>query len=165
MKLGILSDTHNHRGNLTAALEAFRREGIATLVHCGDMTGPALVPLFTGFELHYVFGNVDGGPAEVAKAIRDLGKTNTAGREYHGEFDGKSVAVTHGDHADLLEELIRSGQFDYVLHGHTHRRRDERIGRTRVINPGALGGLHVQSRSICILEPASDQPRFVEIAD
>jgi predicted phosphodiesterase len=35
---------------------------------------------------------------------------------------------------------MRSAQqgqrYDYLLHGHTHVRRDERAGRTRIINPG-----------------------------
>jgi uncharacterized protein len=29
-----------------------------------------------------------------------------------------------------------AGEFDVVIHGHTHRWRDERVGRTRFINPG-----------------------------
>ena len=29
-----------------------------------------------------------------------------------------------------------AGEFDVVIHGHTHRWRDEAVGRTRFINPG-----------------------------
>ena len=47
--------------------------------------------------------------------------------------------------------------------GHTHRRRDQTIGRTRVINPGALGGVRWQRRSFCILDLATGEARFVKL--
>jgi putative phosphoesterase len=33
----------------------------------------------------------------------------------------------------------RPGGADYLLHGHTHVPRDEKIGETRVLNPGSVG--------------------------
>jgi len=33
----------------------------------------------------------------------------------------------------------RPGGIDFVLHGHTHVPRDEKIGGTRVLNPGTIG--------------------------
>lgn len=165
MKLGILSDTHNHRTNLEKALEVLRREAVRTLIHCGDMTGPALVPLFEGMEVHYVFGNVDPEPEAVGEGVRGIGRGSSAGKEYHASHGGRSIAAIHGDRPALLHELISSGLYDYVFHGHTHRRRDETLGRTRVINPGALGGRHVEPRSICILDLGSGQARFVTIAE
>ena len=51
---------------------------------------------------------------------------------------------------------------DYLLHGHTHETRDERVGRTRVVNPGALSRA---ARYTCaLLDPRSDALRFLEIA-
>jgi predicted phosphodiesterase len=41
---------------------------------------------------------------------------------------------------------------------------DKRIGKTRVINPGALGGLKKQSRSVALLDLETDQLIF-EILD
>jgi putative phosphoesterase len=35
----------------------------------------------------------------------------------------------------------RLGGADFLLHGHTHVPRDEIVGLTRVLNPGALGGI------------------------
>ena len=34
---------------------------------------------------------------------------------------------------------MNPGGADFLLHGHTHVPRDERIGATRVFNPGAVG--------------------------
>jgi hypothetical protein len=40
---------------------------------------------------------------------------------------------------------------------------DKRIGRTRVINPGSLGGLKKQSRSVALLDLETDELNFVII--
>ena len=78
------------------------------------------------------------------------------------EFDDKKVFVTHG-HRTSLRRAIDSGEYDYVFHGHTHRYKDEIIGKTRVINPGALGGKKVEDRSFVILDLESGVlQRFIE---
>jgi predicted phosphodiesterase len=54
-------------------------------------------------------------------------------------------------------EMLLFAEPDYLFTGHTHRRCDKRIGPTRVINPGALGGTQHETRSICILDLATDR--------
>jgi predicted phosphodiesterase len=50
---------------------------------------------------------------------------------------------------------------DYLLHGHTHELRDERVGATRIINPGAL---HRAPRyTAAILDPKADDLTIIEI--
>ena len=71
--------------------------------------------------------------------------------------------MLHGDNEEALQNLIASGEYAYVLHGHTHKRRDQTVGRTRVINPGALGGRRPQRYSFCILDLATGDARFVEL--
>ncbi|HEY2414087.1 MAG TPA: metallophosphoesterase family protein, partial [Pirellulaceae bacterium] len=48
------------------------------------------------------------------------------------------IAFLHGDDERLLAETIRAGKHDLVCHGHTHVVRQEKIGKTLVLNPGAL---------------------------
>jgi len=50
-----------------------------------------------------------------------------------------------------------------VIHGHSHLHRDERLGATRVINPGALGGLRREPRSVAVLDVAADLLRFIPV--
>jgi predicted phosphodiesterase len=59
--------------------------------------------------------------------------------------------------------LISSGIYAYVFRGHSHTRLDQRIGATRVINPGSLGGKRPQTRSICVLELPNGKAKFIEI--
>jgi predicted phosphodiesterase len=70
--------------------------------------------------------------------------------------------VTHGDDLPELNRLVRSGIHRFVFTGHTHRRRDETIGSTRVFNPGALGGLQFESRSYSVVDLTSGEIETIE---
>jgi putative phosphoesterase len=164
MKIGVLSDTHDNIGNLQAALDVLRREDINVVLHCGDLTSARLLSLFEGFELHLVQGNVDGASQVIAHAVRRLGNGSTYGLTYEADLDGVSVAVIHGDDDEARKTLQRSGLYAFVFHGHSHKRKDKMKGRTRVINPGALGGKQVESRSFCIVNLETGQVHFVEQA-
>jgi putative phosphoesterase len=163
MKIGILSDMHGDADSLIAALKILGRAGVSVVICCGDVVDAGLVPLFAEMELHLVEGNVDHSPRALARAVERLGNDSTFGLEYTATWDSKHIAVLHGHLVDRLIEVVHSGLYDYVFHGHTHRRRDERIGATRVINPGALGGKRDESRSFAMLDLATDQLRVIEI--
>ena len=164
-RFGLLSDTHNNVTNLNKALAVFRQEGIRLLIHCGDMTDLSVVEALNDFQLIYVFGNVDGRPESIRRRLLAFNQDNFAGPAYMGSLGTARIAVTHGHWPGRVNELARSDQYDYIFHGHTHRRRDELIGQTRVINPGALGGKHYESRSVAILNILTGQLQFIDIAD
>ncbi|HIH05078.1 TPA: metallophosphoesterase family protein [Candidatus Woesearchaeota archaeon] len=50
---------------------------------------------------------------------------------------------------------------NYVLTGHTHAKRDEKVKQTRVINPGAL--FRCTPYTIAFLDVEKDGVEFVEI--
>jgi hypothetical protein len=79
------------------------------------------------------------------------------------ELGGKRFALVHGDNAWRFEETISGQQFDYVITGHTHVARDERHGRTRVINPGAVH--RAAEPSVAILETESDRLAFLRLRE
>ena len=66
------------------------------------------------------------------------------------EFDGRSLLLCHGSpwdvnqyvypdaKADLLERCAESG-YDWVVMGHTHYPRVERVRKTVLVNPGSVG--------------------------
>lgn len=152
MRLGLISDTHDDTHNLKIALDRLREEGVGQLIHCGDMTSAGTARLLRGWPVIYVEGNMDREAEAVRQAVRELDPANFVGVSFEGEFGRARIAVTHGHLQSEIERLLEADTFDYLLLGHTHRRRDERIGRTRVINPGALGGLQFESRSLCWLD-------------
>lgn len=163
MKIGILSDTHNHIENLQKALAIFKQRKIEILIHCGDVNTPETAVNLQGFLVHYVYGNTDHAQMHIGSVVRDLNPQNSAGLVFTEEIDGVKLAATHGHLFTELEKLIADGRYPYVFHGHTHQRRDEMVGQTRVINPGALGGTQYEPRSICILDLHSGDLEFIEI--
>lgn len=164
MKLGILSDTHNNLDNAVAARDALITAGVQQFLHCGDVTTPKIAKVFREVPIAFVMGNMDGDAGTIRELIADW-DTASMSITVTAEFAGKSIAMCHGHYQNVLAQFIHSGEYDYVFHGHSHVRRDERVGITRVINPGALGGRKPQTRSFCILDLATDELSVVELSE
>jgi putative phosphoesterase len=157
MKLGIISDTHDNTGPVEEALERLKSRGVELVLHCGDIESPDTVRLFAALPTHFVFGNCDGEwqpPDAARRPGRDYSRLRTAiaavGAEVQEPFGnlelaGKRLAWVHGDDTTLLRSLENSNHFDYLFHGHTHVAREHVVGRTRVINPGALYRVRVRT--------------------
>jgi uncharacterized protein len=163
MQIGILSDTHNNMKNLQAALSIFRREGVQTLIHCGDLTSADIARALDGFRIICAFGNGDIASGEIRDILLAQNPENYAGMVYRGKIDERRIAVTHGHLPNSVEELTRSGEYDFVFKGHSHQHKDERFGATRLINPGALGGMRREERRICLLDLESAKAKFIEV--
>ncbi|MEA3340663.1 MAG: metallophosphoesterase family protein [Chloroflexota bacterium] len=162
MKIGIISDTHDNLDNLEAALEILAAEGVTHILHCGDVCGADVVQRLAGFEVWIAQGNMDRSIGLPWVVEETLGRGRLAWL-HKLTLDGYSVGMIHGDNEEVLGNLVASGEHAYVFHGHTHRRRDQKIGCTRAINPGALGGTRKQNRSFCILDLATGEARLVEL--
>jgi putative phosphoesterase len=115
MRIAVIADTHGR-------LPLHVAEAIRTadeIWHLGDFTDPIMVnsirrlgPPFQG-----VLGNCDDGidlPEELLL-----------------EREGRTFRLIHIPPAKLTGA-------DFLLHGHTHMPRDEKIGATRVLNPGTV---------------------------
>ncbi len=166
MRIGVLSDTHNNISNLLRALRLFEDEQITTLVHCGDMTNITTARQMTGFDVIYVNGNMDNSAAAVNDTIWFMNpNSEVPGAVFSGKLGGVKIGATHGHLSGKLDKLIRSGGHAFVFTGHTHRRRDERIGKTRVINPGALGGARYEPRSVVIADLDQGDVRFIKVSN
>ncbi|WP_224447825.1 metallophosphoesterase [Haloprofundus salilacus] len=136
MLVGIVSDTHDNLNCVRAAVDRFESESVDAVVHCGDIVAPfSATPFDSSFEFYATRGNNDG-EWNLQSAVESFGT-------YLGEagelaFDGLDVAVYHGTSGTLVDALVDCGDYDYVLHGHTHQRDvEERDGTVRV-NPGGL---------------------------
>jgi putative phosphoesterase len=138
MQLGVISDTHDNVAAVERAVAVFEREGIDTLVHCGDVIAPPVLPFFEGFELHGVLGNNDGELDGLEAGFRALGNGSTLhGRLAELTFDGRDVAVLHGESRERVQELAASGDYDLVCYGHHHERDRHTVDGCLVVNPGA----------------------------
>jgi putative phosphoesterase len=135
--IGILSDTHDRDQAMAAGLELLRSHGAEFYIHCGDIGAQRCIDLLAGLPSAFVFGNTDYDRVTLTRYAESLG-VPCYGNFASLELGGKKVAVLHGDDFRLKQRLIDEQNHDYLLQGHTHLRDDRRIGKMRLINPGAL---------------------------
>ena len=57
--------------------------------------------------------------------------------------------------------MTANGQYDYLLLGHTHVARDWRLGRLRIINPGAL--YRASKKTVATLDTRTDAVRYLTV--
>ena len=173
MILGILSDTHGHAQRTASAVRLLQRLGVEALVHCGDVGGEDVLEQLAGRRVWVVCGNTDCPDDELVRYAESLGLVVTHAGPLRLELDGRALAVFHGHEARFARLLNRVreagtipadfGRCDYVLHGHTHIARDERIGPLRVINPGALQ--RAAMHTVATLDLRAEQVKFWRVAD
>jgi putative phosphoesterase len=156
--IGIISDTHDNVANVQKAMEIFRQRKVDFVLHLGDVVAPATLKFFDGVELRLIRGNCDGDLHNLKKELKEIGG-KFLGDQAVFKCEDRRFAAVHGSDQRKLDRLIASRRFDYVLHGHTHLKRDEMVGMTRVINPGA----HYwgAENTIALLDPTLDRLDFV----
>lgn len=165
MEFGVIADTHDNLRAAETAVELFEAEGVETVVHCGDVIAPPMVPAFEGLEIHLVFGNNDGERAGLRDAVEGLGN----GSQCHGrfarlEFGDRSIAVLHGEDLNEVRGYAETGAFEYVLHGHHHEARAIEVDDTTILNPGAhFPAVPAQHRSVAIVETTEPRHHLVRI--
>jgi len=161
MLLALLSDTHDNAAMTKAALARFAPYKPAAYLHAGDLVDAGMLFLFAGIgPFHFVFGNNEYDHAGIRSQALVL-ELNCHGAMAELTFAGKRVALLHGHDGGLLRRVMGSGDYDYVVHGHTHVRSDKREAGTRVINPGAVQ--RTQTKSVALLDLASDDLRFLPL--
>lgn len=162
MHIGLISDTHNNEQTLGAAVARFRQAQVQAVLHAGDVTSAFTLTLLDGFDVWIATGNMDHDP-QLAVAVAERFGAARLARIHEISFNGARIAMIHGDSWARLETLIRAATYDYVIHGHTHVPNDETVGKTRVINPGALGHSRWRCATCAILDPTTGDLQWIEL--
>jgi putative phosphoesterase len=135
MELGIVSDTHDNLDVVEAAVDLFSGR-VDAVCHCGDVVAPfSATPFDADFDFYAVRGNNDGEWA-LEGFIDDFG--TYCGEFGALEFDGADVALYHGTSLEIVDALVESDSYEYVVHGHTHERVHERRDGAVRLNPGGI---------------------------
>ena len=159
MKIGVLSDSHGRAAITARAIAALREAGAELFLHLGDLCSSEVVEELAGLDARIVLGNCDCPPEPIVRTARslDIAVDHPMGRV---TIAGKSIAFTHGHFEQLMDQAL-ADRVDYLLHGHSHELRDERIGPTRVINPGAL--FRAARYTAAVLDPGRDELDVFEL--
>lgn len=144
------------------AIALFDKLGVEHVIHCGDIGGMEVFDEMLGRPLTFVWGNMDF-PNTGLYAYLDTAdlKPLDAGSPIK-RIGGKQIAVFHG-HEGPFHWAIDHLEVDYLLHGHTHVVRDERVSGKRIINPGALH--RADRKTVATLDIDRDELIFHEIRD
>lgn len=151
MKLGVISDTHGNVKQTTIALNAFMEQDVSRIIHCGDIGTPSVVRLFSSIATDFVFGNSDPCTETLRKAIQSQGQTcfNWFGKL---ELDGRRIAFMHGHDLQKFDDELNSEYWDLLCFGHTHIAELRLVGKTLLLNPGAIHRSPTPSIAIVDLE-------------
>lgn len=157
MRIGIISDTHDRQRRIEAVVERFNRAALDLVLHAGDYVSPFVVPWLAALSapLVGVLGNNDGDHALLAERFAERDRFDLRGDFARIETDGAVIALLHGHQRELLDALVASQGFDYVVRGHSHRAGTERHGRTLVVNPGTASGILAEDPTAAILDTAT----------
>jgi putative phosphoesterase len=142
VRIGVVSDTHNHLGNVRRIVELLNAARVERVVHTGDITQAKTLDVLAGLHapLHGVFGNNDLEREALDAAVARHGFCFREG-SLELEWAGRRIVVVH-DPRDLARHPGR----ELALHGHTHRLSVERGAGSLVFNPGECAG-HLPGRN------------------
>jgi putative phosphoesterase len=157
MRIGIISDTHDRQGAVKRAVGRFNEAEVALVLHAGDFVSPFVVPWLADLSMQLigVYGNNDGDRALLAQRFREHDHFDLRGDFAKIDADGASIALLHGHQHELLNALVASQGFDFVVRGHSHRAGTEQHGRTCVVNPGTASGILAEGPTIAILDTST----------
>ncbi len=153
MLIGLISDTHDNIHAIKAAVSFFNSEGVDLVLHAGDYVAPFTAEFFKELKCRLigVYGNVDGDRELLKERYINIG-AEIKGFMAVLDLSGIKVALIHGSPMELVNALAKCGEYDVVVHGHTHRARCEKLGVTLVVNPGEACGYLTGKGTIALLE-------------
>ena len=139
MRIGIVSDTHNNLKNCNRIVEMFNEAGVERVIHTGDITQAKTLEIFAHLEalMWGVYGNNDVGERDSLAAAVELFGFEILEPPLALNWAGRRVVVVH----DPLElAMVDTGEFDVILHGHTHRQTISYEADRLTFNPGECAG-------------------------
>jgi uncharacterized protein len=139
MKIGLISDTHDNIENILKAVREFKSRHVDVVLHAGDFVSPIAVESFAGIKLVGIVGNNDTNIPGLTSAFNKI-HGELKGEIFEAVYDGINLVIYHGTSSSKKEFLIKSGKYDMIIYGHTHRKANDKIGRTIVVNPGTAKG-------------------------
>ena len=162
MKIGLIADSHENMPMIAKAVELFNRERVELVLHAGDIISPITAKEFSKLKARMiiVLGNNDGEKFFLRERFKSIGEIHEG--KWEGEIDGKRLLLIHAP--DMLGALEKSGSYDIIVYGHTHKL-DIRKGETLVVNPGECGGWITGRCTIAILDTEKMEVGIEELSE
>lgn len=155
MKIGVISDSHDHLPNINRSLKILMQRDVEKIIHCGDIVAPFVNRVLgslkkSSVEMIGVFGNNDGERDNMNRLLEGL--MQVKGDFFELELNRIKIAVYHGTILPIVDALLKSQKYDLVLVGHTHEVRIEKHGKTLLVNPGELCGYLTGNATFALID-------------
>ncbi len=149
MKIGILSDSHEHTDNIKLAVSALEEAKCEALLFCGDFCAPGTGVLLAEFNgpKHFIFGNNDGDAFNLARVVNNAKDDVSWYPESKGEveIDGTKIFLTH--YPAYARHAAKSGEYELVCFGHDHNARIEGYDGCLSVNSGCLNPMKIRDKN------------------
>ena len=147
MKICILSDSHDNRETLAAAVTDAKARGAVATLHCGDVVAPNTLRVFQRLEMpvHVIYGNNTGDLYTLSRMAHEPGSLiHFYGQDAGITLHGRKFFLVHYPH--YARAMACTGEWDVVCCGHDHKVAITTVpnilgGQTRMVNPGTVGGI------------------------
>ena len=150
MLIGVVSDTHNNLKNIELIVHLFNETNVDLVIHTGDIANSKSLDKFKNLncELVGVYGNNDRGE----KGLKEVAVSNN----FHFQeppkllsLCQKNIAIFH--EPDSINDFLLNNNADVIVHGHTHRYRNEIQNGVLIFNPGESAGMINGKNAVGIL--------------
>ena len=145
MFIGVTGDTHNNLKNISKICDIFNSLEISLVIHTGDITLPKSLQAFSRLKVPMigVFGNNDQHEKKELYKVSKSFKCKLYEEPYVLKIKNKRIFILH--HPELIDEKMINAA-DFIIHGHTHRFREEKINKALIFNPGECAG-HLKGKN------------------
>ncbi len=160
MKIGLTGDTHNNLKNVAKICDIFNSFDLDFVIHTGDISLPKTLLLFDklSVDLKGVFGNNDQGEKEeLLKVCKD--KNFTFKEKLKIKISQSNFLFAVHDPNDIEDTFYKAGNI--IVHGHTHRFRNEVYKDTAIFNPGECAGIMKGMNKIGIIDTVAPEMEII----
>jgi len=147
MRICIVSDSHDNRYLLKAAVADAIKRGAECVLHCGDIVAPTTLRSLISLDIpvHAIHGNNTGDLHSMSMLACDpANKIHYHGQDADFSLADKRIFLVHYPH--YAQAMALTGNYDLICCGHDHRTTIETIdtikgSQTTLVNPGTVGGV------------------------
>ena len=158
--IGVTGDTHNNLKNISEICKIFNEVNPSFVIHTGDITLPKALREFSNLTMPLigVFGNND---QEEKKEL--FIESKKYGFKFYDEpfiLEKNKIKIAILHHPELINREMTE-EMDFILHGHTHRYRSEKVNNSLIFNPGECAGFLKGKNKVGIIDIEKKKSKII----
>ena len=141
--LAVISDVHDNLVNLQKALDYIKKEKIDYLISTGDLQSLDAWQMLDDLKIPVwaVMGNADKDIIGEKKLRDTLKNLHFSANIATVELENQKIIFGH--YPEIIKKIILNypNKYQLALAGHTHLPWEEKLGSTKLLNPGNIANI------------------------